>query len=314
MKRPKFLRPLFLLILFPPFFYQLAFSADDSGISVKAELDRAFITVGDPVEYTVAIRHDPSTELLSTIPPPDPEIFQIKKTEDIQREERGKKVAGKKFTLTAFRLGEFILEPIEIQYRKNGGDIQKLKTNRIFLTVKSVAEGEAKTDIRGVKSVMTIPRRFFNLFVLILITAFGVVAFLFYRYYRKQQTAALVPEVPLGPEDEALFLLNQLFESDLLRRDKVKEYYLKLSEILRIYFEKRYSIAAIEATTYEIMRLLLQKELPSPLKDKIKEVLESADLAKFAKWKPEPAQIIQLNQKSKQIVESCRPVEVKSGI
>ena len=108
--------------------------------------------------------------------------------------------------------------------------------------------------------------------------------------------------------------LNKLFDSDYVRRGKIKEYYLQLSEILRNYLERRFQILAIESTTHEILRDLSGKEIDRPLRDLLKEVLEAADLAKFAKWNPDPPQIILLNQKSKQIVEMAQPKETPSGV
>jgi hypothetical protein len=284
-------------------------------ISVKAEIDKAFITIGDPAEYTVTIRRDPSVQILSTIPIPAADIFKIKKIDEFKREEKGKVTEGRRMTLTTFRLGEFILDPIQIQYRIGGGNPQTIETNRIFLTVKSVAAGEMKTDIRGIKSVLSIPRRFFVFLVSCLSAlAASLVGFWLYRRFVKPRAVSAPPEALLTPEEEAVLYLNQLFESDLLKKGKVKEYYLRLSEILRIYFEKRFEILAVESTTYEIVRLLKRKEIGGSLLDKIEEVLEAADLAKFAKWKPEPTKILELNQKSRQIVEEARPKEVGSGI
>lgn len=313
MNQKVFTRFLFLLSLGALLFSLSGYADNKSDISVKAEIDRAFITIGDPVEYTVTVRHDPSTRILSQIPPPSSDILKIKKIAEFKREEGGMKIEGRKFTLTAFRLGEFILDPIQIEYRVGGGDPKKIETNRIFLTVQSVAKGEEKKDIRGAKTVLSIPRKILGLVIsLLVITLLGAAPFLL--RLRRKKTAVSVPlGTLLSAEDEALLNLNQLFESDLLRRGKVKEYYLRLSEILRVYFERRFQILAIESTTYEILRSMREKDIPRQLLEKIEEVLEAADLAKFAKWKPEPAQIIQINQKSKQIVEEAHPPQEVSG-
>ncbi len=297
-------------IILPSFY---AHAAEEPEISVKAELNQAFITIGDPVEYAVTIRHDPSVQILSHIPPPAEDILKIKKIDDVRRKEGSRMVEGKKFTLTAFRLGQFVLDPIHIQYRsKSGSEVQTLKTNQLYLTVKSVAEGETKTDIRGVKTVMGIPQKIFSLILWTLLALAAVAGYLVYQQSKKKAAAAPLSETLLTPEEEALFQLNQLFDSDLLRRGKVKEYYLRLSEILRVYLEKRFHILAVESTTDEIRRLLKNQVLEAPLREKITEVLEAADLAKFAKWKPEPSEVTQINQRSKQIVEESRPKEAVS--
>ncbi len=310
MKIKLFVFCLFLL------FVRLSYAADDKpSISVKAELDKAFITIGDPVQYTVTIKRSPSVQLLSAIPAPPEDIFKIKKIDEFKKEEEGTLIEGRKMTLTTFRLGEFILEPIKIDYRIGDNPPQTIETSRIYLTVQSVAAGEEKMDIRGIKSVLSIPQKFLQPIVIIIAVLLlaGLVIFLISRM-RRNPLAALSQERVLTPEEEALLHLNQLFDSDLIRKSKVKDYYLRLSEILRIYFEKRFGILAVELTTFEIMRVLAQKDIDRALLEKIDEVLQASDLAKFAKWKPEPKEILEINQKSKEIIEQAKPKEVLGGV
>lgn len=276
-------------------------------ISVKAEVDQAFLTIGDPVAYTVTIKHSPNVQILSEIPPPASDILQIKKIEDIRRREDGLAVEGKKFTLTSYRLGEFVLDPVKVNYRIEGGDPQAIETNKVYLTVKSVAEGEEKKDIRGIKSVLQIsPSRLFLILILLLLVL-GVLGLLIYRSVTRPKGEGAASKPVLSPEDQALAALSELYDSDLLRRGKVKEYHLRLSEILRAYFETRFAVMAIESTTYEIGRALREKDVDSTLREKIMQVLEAADLAKFAKWIPDPVTIKEMFQKSKQIIEEAKP-------
>ena len=283
--------------------------ADENEISVKAQIDRAEITIGDPVEFSVLIRHGANVKILSTIPPPSKDILKIKKIKEVNEKEGESKQVGRKFTLTAFRLGEFIIDPIKIDYRIGSGELQSLETNSIYLTVKSIAEGEEKTDIRGIKSVVELPARYVAVFVFIAILALLLMIFLIIKKFRKGKTL-LEEDIPvLTPEEEAMTAMNRLFDSDLIARGKTKSYYLKLSEILRNYFERRFDILAIESTTFEIIRDLKNKELDLKLREQIQEVLEAADLAKFAKWTPKPTEIISLNKKSVRIVELAKPKE-----
>lgn len=293
-----------LIILCLPF--SLAAYAEGE-ISVKAQLDKAAITIGDPVQYEVTITKDPDVQVLTNIPAPASDIFRVKKIDDLKSTADGKDVVGKRFTLTAFRLGNFVIDPISIQYRAGGGDIETIETQKIYLKVKSIAEGEEKEDIRGIKSVLSLAKKFL-LWILILLGIFLLIAgFLTYKKFFAPKEDAKPKEV-LTPEQEAMLQLNKLFDSDLLRKDKHKEYYLLLSEILRTYLEKRYSVSLIEATTFEIEKILRKQTIPADLQKKIVQVLESADLAKFAKWKPQPTEILSLNKRSKEIVEESTPV------
>lgn len=285
-----------------------AASEESTEVSVKAEVNRAEITIGDPVEYTVQIKHGADIKVLSQVPAPPAELFKIKKVEDLERKDGKQTVEGRKFTLTAFGLGEFVLDPVKIQYRAGDAAPKTIETNKIYITVKSVAKGEDKKDIRGIKATLVLIRKLGWILAVPVVLVLLLIAFLIYRKFRKNPELFLKPAEPrLSPEEEGLNGLNRLFDSDLMRRGKIKEYYLKLSGILRTYFERRFHILAGESTTFEILTQLSKKEIDRGLLEQIKEVLEWSDLAKFAKWAPEPAQVIFINQKSKQIIEAAKP-------
>lgn len=307
------LRCLLIIICFPGAVLAAKPAVNDTpttpSISVKSELSKAFITIGDPVEYTVTVKHTQDIKVLSSIPAPAKDVFKVKKIEDIREEEGQTVIEGKRFILTTFRLGEFILEPVKIEYRAGGGDVEFLETDRLFLKVNSVSGSEEQTDIRGIKSVLAIPKSILvpagiggGVLLLILIP-------LLLRWLRRRPAIEAPVERPLSAEEEAFLHLNQLFESDLLARGAVKEYYLQFSEIIRIYLERRYSIQAVESTTFEIARFLKETVQNASLRSLIKEVLEFSDLAKFAKHKPEPREILEMNQKAREIVEASKPVE-----
>ena len=296
------------------FFQAIGFAEDKSPpknpalpITIKSELDHAFMTIGDPVQYTVTLKYDADVQILSSIEAPPGDVLKIKTIEEFQRKEGKKKVSGRKFTLTSFRLGESVIDPVKIQYRVGEGSVQTLTSNPLYLTVKSVAEGEVKNDIRGIKSVLPLLQSLWPWILTIIILSAGISGFIAYRISKNKKLTPSEGKPKLSPEDEALLELSRLYDGDLLRRGKIKEYHLRLSEVLRIYFEKRFQILAIELTTYEISRALKNKAVDPKLREKIIEILEYADLVKFAKWLPGPAKVAEMYQKSRQIVEEARP-------
>lgn len=282
---------------------------EEGTFSVKAEVDKAFLTVGERVEYRVTVTHDPSIQIVSKIVPPPSDAFEIKEAHDFREKEGRQIVEGRRFVITLYELGEFILEPVAVRYRTPTGEEKSVETNRLYLTVRSVdASGKPKTDIRGVKGVIGLARHWAWLWFLLL-AAFigGGGVFLWQRWRRGRVETVGSEETFLSPEDEALVRLSRLFDSDLLRRGLLKEYFLQLSEILRHFFERRFEILAAELTTSEILRNLREKEVSGDLIGKIQQVMEAADLVKFAKWKPTPPEIIRINQASKALVEAARP-------
>jgi len=300
-------RPFFFALLLLTAVCRPCFAAETDDIRVKAEVDKAFLTIGDPVTYTVTVEHAPDIEILSGIPAPSSEILEIKKVEDIQKKQKKKIVTGRKFTLTSYRLGEFVLDPVTFKYRKKGQPEKNIQTNKLYLTVKSVAEGEPQEDIRDVKPVVPYPLRLGRLWGTLLLLALLLAGYFLYQAFRKKKIAFQPGPPPLTPEEEALAHLGELFDSDLFKRGLIKMYYLRLSEILRVYFEKRHRILAVESTTVEILRALRPLHLETGLYHKIQYVLEAADLAKFAKWVPTASEIFQINKKSEEIVKESVP-------
>lgn len=301
------------LLVFTPMLQAQDPASQNESVSIKSELSKAFITIGDPVEYTVTVKHGPDVKVLSSIPPPDQSIFKVKKIEDIREESETTILEGKKFHLTTFRLGEFILDPVKVEYRAGGGDIESIETNRLFLKVKSVSGDEEQTDIRGIKSVLEIPKSALIPSVIIgLLMLIALLPFIWKIFRRRPAIEAPVERV-LSAEEEAMLHLNQLYESDLLSKGMIKEYYLEFSEILRIYLERRFRVPAVESTTFEINRALRGRIEDGALKNLIKEVLEFSDLAKFAKFKPEVQDIHEMNQKAKEVIEISKPNQAAGG-
>lgn len=92
------------------------------------------------------------------------------------------------------------------------------------------------------------------------------------------------PQIP--PHVIALEKLSELQKKKLWQSGDLKGYYSSLSTIIREYIELRYNILALEQTTSEILSDLSQKqEIAAELKEKLKELLQLADLVKFAKMK-----------------------------
>lgn len=287
---------------------------DGSPVSVKAELSKAFITIGDPTEFTVTVRHTPAVKIIKTELPALGDVFKVKTIDEFQRKESGFIFEGKTIKLTTFRLGQFILEPVRVQIQSEDGTEKTLETEKLYITVKSVDAGKPKTDIRGVKGVVPYPSQLKKwLLISVGILFAALLALAGWWFWKRRQELPETPEVKVTPEEEALTALNQLFDSDLLRRDKYREYFFRFSEILRVYFEKRYDILAVESTTYEIMKLLKEKSLPQDLYRKIQDVLEKSDLAKFAKWRPQPAEILSMNKEAQAVVEASRAPEEEAG-
>ena len=69
-------------------------------------------------------------------------------------------------------------------------------------------------------------------------------------------------------------------------KDKAKDYHTELTDIVREYIENRYGIIAMELTSDEILRSYSGLNLGSASTDMLRQILNLADMVKFAKAKP----------------------------
>mgnify|MGYP001181648062 CR=1 FL=1 len=75
-------------------------------------------------------------------------------------------------------------------------------------------------------------------------------------------------------------------------RDKtilVKDYYFRLSEIVRGYLERRFGINGLEMTSDEIRRWLHSNTFTAEIRLSIDDFLGETDLVKFADFSPDDA-------------------------
>ncbi len=105
---------------------------------------------------------------------------------------------------------------------------------------------------------------------------------------KKKKGYIFTPPVVLPPHTRALAELEKLKEEKIWQQGRVKEFYTRLTHILRVYIHEREGINALEMTSGEILNEVRKVvEVESAYKN-LKQVLSTADLVKFAKYQPYP--------------------------
>jgi hypothetical protein len=120
----------------------------------------------------------------------------------------------------------------------------------------------------------------------------AAIVYSLYRLFKSKKTTELFPMEKLVPAHEiALGKLQQLREEKLWQSDRQKEYHTRMTDILREYIELTFGIPAPELTSDEVLALLsqLRKENKNAYLS-LQQILQLADLVKFAKWHATPAE------------------------
>ena len=288
--------------------------AESDTTKVKVEVNRAFATIGDRINFRVTITHDRGVVVLGIDASEVLSDFETKEVTDFSTKEGDKILEGKNYVITNYKLGEYVIRPFTIQYRAEKGEVKQLKTNSLYITIESIDKDKHKDpngDIRGVKGVRKIRSQVWSFLVAIAVVLGGIVSWFIYVEKRQRASSQDKLEPPLSPHDEAYQALNHLQHSDLIRRGQVKVYFFRMSEILRRYFERRYSIKALESTTCEVMKDLTKERLGVEDVKLIEEVLLLCDLVKFAKYDPPPVEILRQNNQAKLIIDRTKEIVVQ---
>lgn len=131
---------------------------------------------------------------------------------------------------------------------------------------------------------------YYNVLILVLtLILMGLLYFFYKRQKEKKEVTTLVntPTIKLPAGEKALLALKELDSQQLWQNNKIKEYQSGLTNIVRTYLHDRYDIKAVEMTTQEIITSLQKKDFDSSYKDELTQILQVADLVKFAKAVPE---------------------------
>lgn len=191
-------------------------------------------------------------------------------------------------TITSWDSGYWAIPPFRFIA---GGDT--LVTDPLLLTVNTVPVDTTKA-IRPIKGIYTVPFSFMDWLHdnwpwvaggLALLAA--IVALVIYFKRRKPKEKEVAPPPPPVPAHIiAMRELEELRGKKLCEQGFVKEHCAGLADILRAYIEKRYRVPALEQTTDELMAALRISALSKDKHTELQNLLQLADLAKFAKWKP----------------------------
>jgi len=276
-------RYIFLIVAFA-----VAAALARSGVSVQSLVDKNQILIGDVLTYSVRVSHPDSVELQMPSPAANLGAFEIrdyKMLESVREEESI--VDGATFWLSTFDTGEYEIPELSIRFRSKGDSTwQQVFSEPILITVASL-NPDSTGDIRDIKPPITPPRDYRAIvkWSLIGLLMAALIAFLLYYLKRRREGKSLLPKrarPPRPAHELALEALDKLAAEELLERGEVKEYYSRLSDIIRQYIENRYFIPAMEMTTTQLLGAMQEAALAETDIARMADFLATCDLVKFA--------------------------------
>jgi hypothetical protein len=260
-------------------------------VIVKAELDSMMMWVGQQTGIHVEVACDAGKTVafpayrdtivkgLEIIPPV---------TTDTQFVNGGQRmVLTRNYTVTCFDSALIYIPYIPVTV-----DGEEYQSNRLALAFMSydIPEENAK-EIFGPKENMKTPVKFYEVKGLALywiLAALAIVAAI-YLLLRYRDDKPIIRRIKIEPKVpahvRAINGIEELRQAGGPHSEDAKGYYTQLTDILREYINDRFGFNATEMTSYEIMERLEESRDKESLSE-LRDLLSTADMVKFAKFKP----------------------------
>ncbi len=230
----------------------------------------------------------------------------------------------RRYNLRSFEDGSYNLGRMSVLYMDKNVVDTIYSSDSLLLTISTIAIDSTAlaNGIMDIKPQRDMPFKFDEIstyvmwgaiiLVVLLILAYVVLRVL--AHYGKNVGGFFKSPPPVPPHVRAIEELETLHNKKLWQSNKHKLYYSGLTDILRTYISGRYSIAAREMTTDEIIETIRSLDMPPKCAMDLQALLRDADLVKFAKFTFESEQNEAYYIKSYNFVEETKIVEDSNEI
>jgi hypothetical protein len=193
--------------------------------------------------------------------------------------------------LAIYNEGSFEIPGLNILADSNISVVSAQKQVINVLLPPAVMESDS-LSINPIKDIIVEPKTWQDyLYLLYILLSVSITYWLWRKWKsKKSETPTLIPApevyVP-SPSEIAINRLNSLRDSKIWLQGREKDFQSDLTDTIRNYLAGQFGIKAMEMTTLDIEKSTSKLNLNHDDKNDLSEILNIADLVKFAKAKPE---------------------------
>jgi hypothetical protein len=281
---------------------------------VSVQSDRYRIRLGESFSLTLkAVIEDGQRVVWPVMPDsigPHFDILQKGPVDTLPDEARKGMELLQKIEATSFDSGMHTMPVFAFDIISANGDTAHIITDPLTFQVLTVPVDTTKAikDIHGVVDVPFDIGEYIPWILVGLVIAALLVAGIYLWLKRKRPEAPAAPVAPSIPAwERALIALEEIGKEKVWQSGRDKIYHSAITDTLRIYLEEQFKLPALESTTDETMNMVRKVLSDKDVNESLRQILVLADLVKFAKEKPLPAEHDRSLELAKNFVELTRP-------
>ncbi|HAX61363.1 MAG TPA: hypothetical protein DCX95_02230 [Elusimicrobia bacterium] len=290
------------------FFVLSSFHSLFADVTVLTYLDKNKISIGDKIKLTVVMEHTDDVKISSATFEENLKSFEIKDYKFSEGKKYfifGRYIKKYEYLLSTFTTGIYSISPFSVSFTDATGKTAQAQTQPLKIEVVSLLDKESAADIRDIKPPVNIKSKL----LFYLLTVFVIVSLVIFlrKVFYKKSAQAILSEIE-DPYKYAVDKLAELENSNLIKEGRIKEFFIVLTQIVRIYLSKIYQVNIIDMTTAESARILREKNADKKFLVLLRQFFDRADLVKFAKYIPDEKEISFGLEEAKSIVEAVKPI------
>ena len=266
-------------------------TAWSQNVVFNAEIDTFQMMIGEQTKVRLELSVDSGHRV--AMPSPGKELIPgiellEKKSEVKSLNDNRRSLYTEEYLITSFDSTMYVIPPFKVLV-----DSTEYLSNSLVLAVYTMPIDTTNLqNICGPKEVWDVEltweeyRDSVHLGIIVIFLALAL-AWVVVRFVKNKPIIRIVKIKPKEPSHvTALNKIESIRNEEGLRDEgNVKEYYTKLTDALREYMHDRFGFNATEMTTAEILTILKGIDSKENIAE-VKEILETADLVKFAKLHP----------------------------
>ena len=295
--------------------YYLLLTTLSAQAQLKVEIDSNKRVVGDRITVKVTGTFNKNSQVYWS--QPDLQSRKLELIDSIQFDttKKGDDLVYKQtYQVSAYDSGKFYFPSLQFVVTDKGGQDKKVINTDSLPIYISLVKVDTTQPIKPIKEPVAVPFTFKEFWPLLawIFGGLALIAGIIFLVRWLNNGGKIEKKIPLKPPyEEAMIALEQLQKKRLWESGDTKGYYISLADVLRKYITRVWNMDALEMTTSEIIRALKKETVDKSIRNELKDILELADLVKFAKHNSVPDENIRSMDHAMNFLRNTRPQETE---